>query len=95
MRRALLALAWLAFALDVAGVLFFLVWSLVASGREGERAYAVVLLVGSAVLLALGGAGLTFATRRRSTLGIAFAGAILALPCLIALVLWISDMFGL
>jgi hypothetical protein len=95
MRRALLVVAWVAFALDAAAWLFFLAWSLVASSREGERAYALEAFIGAGLFLAIGGTGLILASRRKSSLGVGCAGAILAVPCAVALAWWISDMFGL
>jgi hypothetical protein len=87
--------AWIFLALDATAVLFFLVWTLMASPREGEQAYATVLLLGSTFFVVIGGGALHLATRRKSALGIGCAGAVLAIPCLVALVLWISDLFGL
>ena len=95
MKRALTVAAWAFFALDAAAVLFFLAWTLTASAREGESAYATVFLVASGLVLAIGGGSLRFAAKRGSTLGIGCAGTFLAIPCLVALVLWISDVFGL
>ena len=95
MKRALTVVAWIFFALDAVAVLFFLAWTLTASSREGESAYAAVFLAAAGFVLAIGGGILRLATRRGSALGIGCAGTLLAIPSLVALLLWISDMFGL
>jgi hypothetical protein len=95
MKRALAVTAWIFLALDAAAVLFFLVWTLMASEREGEKAYATVFLLGAAVILAIGAGVLRLAAKRGSALGVGCAATFLAIPSLVALVLWISDMFGL
>jgi hypothetical protein len=92
MKRAIHVLAWIFFALDAAALAFFVAWSLVASSREGERAYAVALLLFAAAFLAVGGSGLFFSKRRGSSLGVGCAAFVLGVPPLIVLGIWISNL---
>ena len=86
------AIAWSFFAVDSAAVLFFLFWMLTASSREGESAYAMVFFVIATAFLGVGGGGLALGTRRKSSLGIGCAGLVLAIPPLVALAIWISNL---
>jgi hypothetical protein len=90
-KKALQAMAWVFLALDVAALLFFLVWSLTASSREGESAYAIAFLLFAAVFVGAGGALLAFGRRRGSPMGLGCAAFVLGVPPLIALGIWISN----
>jgi hypothetical protein len=90
-KKALQVLASVFLALDVAALLFFLVWTLTASSREGESAYALAFLLFAAVFVGAGGGLLAFGKRRGSSAGLGCAAFVLGLPPLIALALWISN----
>jgi hypothetical protein len=95
MKKAIAVVAWSFFALDAAAVLLCLVWVAVASTREGEQAYAIAFALVLGLLLTIAGGGLWAATRRRSTVGVALAGAVLAIPGLIVLGIWIANLLGM
>lgn len=84
MRRALEAIGWLFFAIDAVVALALLQWSMSASERDGESAYALVFLLISLVWLALGGGGLAWSARRGLMVGLWVSMLFLALPPLLA-----------
>src|SRR5262249_31261940 len=90
MNRALQAMAWLFLALDTAAVLVF--WSLTASSREGESAYAIAFLLVATLFVGVGGGVLLFSRRRGSSLGLGCAAFVLGLPVAIVLAIWISNL---
>jgi hypothetical protein len=90
-KKALQVLAWVFLALDVAALLFFLVWALSAGSREGESAYALAFLLFAAVFVGAGGGLLAFGRKRASSVGLGCAVFVLGVPPLIALALWISN----
>lgn len=92
MMRVVQAMAWVFLALDSAALLFFLVWSLTASSREGESAYAIAFLLVATLFVGVGGGVLVFSRRRGSSLGLGCAAFVLGLPVAIVLAIWISNL---
>ena len=91
MKRAVQVMAWVFLVLDSAAVVFFLVWALTASSREGESAYAIAFLLVATVFVAGGGGALVFSTRRGSSWGLRCAALVLGLPVAIVLGIWLSN----
>jgi len=91
MKKAVQAMAWVFLALDAAALVFFLVWSLTASSREGESAYAVAFLLVATVFVGAGGGALVFSRRSGSSFGLGCAAFVLGLPIAIVLAIWISN----
>jgi hypothetical protein len=95
MKRAIAVVAWAFFALDAAAALFFLVWTFMASTRDGEQSYAIAFFLAAGLFLLVAGGGLGFATRRKSALGVGCAGLVLAIPCVVVLGIWIANLLGM
>ena len=70
MKRTIQAFGWFFFAIDTVALFFFLNWSLKASSRDGEIAYAVVFLLITLALLSVGGGALVFSAKRGSVFGL-------------------------
>jgi hypothetical protein len=91
-KRVIQTLAWIFLALDAAALVFFLTWRLTASSREGEDAYAMVFFLLMAAFVGGGGGALYWSARRGSALGVGCAAAVLGLPAVVALSIWISNL---
>ena len=83
-------LAGLFLAVDVAALLFCFAWALQASTREGEQAYAKVYLSIAALFVAVGGSIFVVGIRRGSARFLGVAAAILGLPSIIGLAIWLG-----
>jgi len=80
MRTVLTALGWLFLGADSIALLFFLNWSLTASARDGEIAYAIVALLLTLALVGVGGGLLVFSAKRKSLLGLWCSTLLLGAP---------------
>lgn len=89
--KAIKVIGWFFFGLDAIALLFLLSWALGASDREGERAYAIVFLLFTMVLVGVGGAGLVFSGKRGSVLGLWCSTIWLGIPPVIAVAKRISN----
>lgn len=87
MRGVVRASGWFFFAIDAVAAAALLQWAMTAGERDGEIAYAVVLLLSSLVWLALGGGGLVWSGRRGSWGGLWLSTLFLGVPPMLALVL--------
>ncbi len=91
MKQTIKTIGWFFFALDSIALLFVLHWALTASTREGESAYAIVLLLFMLVLVGVGGAALARSAQRGSNLVLCLATLLLGLPPALVVILRIIN----
>jgi|LakMenE01Jun11ns_1017448.scaffolds.fasta_scaffold9272621_1 peptidoglycan/LPS O-acetylase OafA/YrhL len=91
MKRILKAVGWFFFAIDAAAMLFFLSWSLTASTRDGELAYAIFFLLFTLAFVSVGGGALLISAKRGSILGLWCSTLFLGIPPIIVASLRISN----
>ena len=91
MKKILKAVGWFFFAIDAAAMLFFLSWSLTASTRDGELAYAIFFLLFTLAFVSVGGGALLISAKRGSVLGLWCSTLFLGIPPIIVASLRISN----
>ena len=91
MKKILKAVGWFFFAIDAAAMLFFLSWSLTASTRDGELAYAIFFLLFTLAFVSVGGGALLISAKRGSSLGLWCSTLFLGIPPIIVASLRISN----
>jgi peptidoglycan/LPS O-acetylase OafA/YrhL len=91
MKRILKAVGWFFFAIDAAAMLFFLSWSLTASTRDGELAYAIFFLLFTLAFVSVGGGALLISAKRGSVLGLWCTTLFLGIPPIIVASIRISN----
>jgi len=95
MKAAIKAGAWIFFGIDALALVLCIAWALVASTREGEQAYAMVFSAIAALFVAAGGGALALSSRKGWPIGVGCAAFVLALPVLIGLGIWMSNLLGM
>lgn len=91
MKRILKAVGWFFFAIDAAAMLFFLIWSLTASTRDGELDYAIFFLLFTLAFVSVGGGALLISAKRGSILGLWCSTLFLGIPPIIVASIRISN----
>ena len=91
MKNILKATGWLFLSIDTVSFLFFLYWTLTASTRDGEVAYAFFFLLFTLAFIGVGGGGLVFSTRRGSVLGLWCSTLFLGIPPVLIAAIRISN----
>jgi hypothetical protein len=91
MKKILKAVGWFFFAIDAAAMLFFLSWSLTASTRDGELAYAIFFLLFTLAFVSVGGGALLISAKRGSVLGLWCSTLFLGIPPIIVASIRISN----
>jgi len=72
-------------------MLFFLSWSLTASTRDGELAYAIFFLLFTLAFVSVGGGALLISAKRGSVLGLWCSTLFLGIPPIIVASIRISN----
>lgn len=91
MKKILKAVGWFFFAIDAAAMLFFLSWSLTASTRDGELAYAIFFLLFTLAFVSVGGGALLISAKRGSVMGLWCSTLFLGIPPIIVASIRISN----
>ena len=91
MKKILKAVGWFFFAIDAAAMLFLLSWSLTASTRDGELAYAIFFLLFTLAFVSVGGGALLISAKRGSVLGLWCTTLFLGIPPIIVASIRISN----
>ena len=91
MKQTIKAVGWFFFAIDAVALLFFLNWTLTASARDGEIAYAIFFLLFTLAWVGVGGGALVFSAKRGSVLGLWCSTLFLGIPPVIVAAIRISN----
>ncbi len=91
MKMTIKAVGWFFFAIDAVALLFFLNWTLTASDRDGEIAYAIFFLLINLAWVGVGGGALVFSAKHGSVLGLWCSTLFLGIPPVIAAAIRISN----
>lgn len=84
------AIAWTFLALDIATLLFQCVVAARTGPGEGQQGWAILFTILGALVVALGGGVFALGIRRKSTLVVGIAAAILGFYLLLGLTIWID-----
>jgi hypothetical protein len=91
MKRALKATGWFFVAIDATAMLFVLQWALTASPRDGENAYALIVLILAVAYLGVGGGAHQLSSQRGSLVGLWLSTLFLGIPPVIIAAIRISN----